>query len=144
MRITTYFREQWDRVATCIAVALGASALVLGWLGVSNQIYPGEQLPYVVSGGLGGVFLLGLGAMLWISADLRDEWRKLDDIDRSLKAIETALAQTGTEPVLPRTTTGQREGVVPPAEEGSRVGVAATNSLALVSTSGNRGPHDAR
>jgi hypothetical protein len=31
-----------------------------------------------------GLFLLGLGALLWLSADLRDEWRKLDAIDRHL------------------------------------------------------------
>jgi hypothetical protein len=27
-----------------------------------------------------GLFALALGATLWLSADLRDEWRKLDDI----------------------------------------------------------------
>jgi hypothetical protein len=31
-----------------------------------------------------GVFLLGLGGVLWLSADLRDEWRKLDRIERRL------------------------------------------------------------
>jgi hypothetical protein len=34
-----------------------------------------------------GLFLLGLGALLWVSADMRDEWRKLDAIDRHL--VET-------------------------------------------------------
>ena len=33
---------------------------------------------------MAGLFLLGLGALLWLSADLRDEWRKLDAIDRHL------------------------------------------------------------
>jgi hypothetical protein len=27
-----------------------------------------------------GLFLLGVGATVWISADLRDEWRKLDEL----------------------------------------------------------------
>jgi hypothetical protein len=29
--------------------------------------------------------------VLWISADLRDEWRKLDDLDDSLHHIEEAI-----------------------------------------------------
>ena len=41
-----------------------------------------------VSGGMFGLFLLGIGALLWLSADLRDEWRKLDALDRHL--AETA------------------------------------------------------
>jgi hypothetical protein len=30
-----------------------------------------------------------VGALLWLSADLRDEWRKLDAIDRHLQAEGT-------------------------------------------------------
>jgi hypothetical protein len=65
-------------------VIAGAIALLVGYLGVSGTLNTGEQLPYVVSGGMVGLFLLGLGALLWLSADLRDEWRKLDSIDRHL------------------------------------------------------------
>jgi len=83
--------EQWDRVGAWAAVAIGALLLLVGWLEVSSKVYPGEQIPYVVSAGLGGLFLLGVGAVLWISADLRDEWRKLDEIDTSLDGIEAAL-----------------------------------------------------
>jgi hypothetical protein len=91
MEILKYIREQWDRVGAGVGVGLGAIVLLLGWIGVSNKIYPGEQIPYVVSAGLGGLFLLAVGAVLWISADLRDEWRKLDDLDDSLHHIEEAI-----------------------------------------------------
>ena len=80
MDLLTFVRNQWDRVGAWVAIAVGALLLVLGWLGVTNTPYTVEQIPYVVSGGLGGIFLLGVGAMLWISADLRDEWRKLEEI----------------------------------------------------------------
>jgi hypothetical protein len=59
--------------------------VVVGGGGVSGSAYPAEQVPYVISGGVGGVFLLGLGAMLWLSADLRDEWRKLDRIEQAVR-----------------------------------------------------------
>lgn len=78
MDLMTWVRNQWDRVGAWVLVALGGVALVLGWVGVTGTPYTFEQIPYVISGGLGGLFLLGVGAMLWISADLRDEWRKLD------------------------------------------------------------------
>lgn len=77
-----YVRNQWDRVGAWVCIGVGALALVVGWLGVSGTPYSAEQTPYLISGGLGGVFLLGLGAMLWLSADLTDEWRKLDAMEQ--------------------------------------------------------------
>jgi hypothetical protein len=65
--------------------------LIVGWVGVSGHGYPAQELPYIISGGLGGVFLLGIGATLWLSADLRDEWGKLNRIERRLAAIDEAL-----------------------------------------------------
>ena len=37
------------------------------------------------------MFILGLGALCWLSADLRDEWTKLDRIEDALNR----LADTG-------------------------------------------------
>jgi hypothetical protein len=77
-----YLRAQWDRVGAWVCIAAGGVALLVGWLGVSSTAYPAEQIPYILSGGILGVLLVGIGAMLWLSADLRDEWRKLDAIER--------------------------------------------------------------
>lgn len=77
MDLVTWIRNQWDRVLAWVLVVAGGLAIVLGWIGVTATPYSFEQIPYVLSGGIGGVFLLGVGAMLWISADLRDEWRVL-------------------------------------------------------------------
>jgi hypothetical protein len=82
--IVKYTRNQWDRIGAWLCVIGGAVALLVGYLGVSDTLNTGEQMPYIVSGGMVGLFLLGLGALLWLSADLRDEWRKLDAIDRHL------------------------------------------------------------
>lgn len=98
MDLLTFIRNQWDRVAAWALIALGALFLLVGWFGVSGTVIPSEQLPYLMSGGLGGFFLLGIGAMLWISADLRDEWRKLDDLDErwaALQADETGDSLVG-------------------------------------------------
>ncbi|HEY3240552.1 MAG TPA: hypothetical protein VGL92_13360 [Acidimicrobiia bacterium] len=71
-----------------------ALAMLAGWLGVSRSAYPAEALPYIVSGGFFGLLLIGIGAVLWLSADLRDEWRKLD-------RLEQAWVEMAERPVSP-------------------------------------------
>jgi hypothetical protein len=77
MNPMTFLRTQWDRVGAWICIAGGAIVLFAGWWGISGTDKVGRQLPYIISGGLFGVFLLGVGGLLWVSADLRDEWREL-------------------------------------------------------------------
>ena len=77
-------RNQPDRLAGWVLIGLGAMALLIGWLGASATAFPGDQIPYVISGGLFGIFLLGLGGVLLLSADLRDEWRQLERLERAL------------------------------------------------------------
>lgn len=94
MDIMTKLRSQWDRSLAVATALAGVVVLVIGWLGVSGTPYPAEQLPYVISGGIGGLFLLGVSSALWLSADLRDEWRKLDRIERAI------LQASAEEPVM--------------------------------------------
>ena len=84
MDLMTWLRAEWDRVLGFTLIALGAILLVIGYLGVSDSPYVAEQLSYIASGGLGGLFLLGAGATLLILADLHDEWRKLDRVEAIL------------------------------------------------------------
>jgi hypothetical protein len=75
---------QWDRATAIACTVVGGLLLLLGWVGVSGTPFLAEQAPFIISGGVGGMFLLSVGATLWISADLRDEWRKLDRIESAL------------------------------------------------------------
>jgi hypothetical protein len=111
--LVKYTRNQWDRIGAWLCVIGGAVALLVGYLGVSDTLDTGEQIPYVVSGGMVGLFLLGLGALLWLSADLRDEWRKLDAIDRHL--LDTARLP-GPAPEGSATNSPERNGRVVPRE----------------------------
>ena len=106
MDFKAWVRQQWDRFAGWVCIAFGAFAMLLGWLGVTDTAYPAEQLPYILSGGVFGLFLLGLGAVLLLSADLRDEWRKLDDIEDAIRSTATTTVEAapatqapGTDPV---------------------------------------------
>jgi hypothetical protein len=80
-----------------VAAACGAVALLVGYLGVSGTLDPGKQLPYLVSGGVGGLFLLGVAAALLFSADLgatREEIADLRDAVDSLTAKIDELQRT--------------------------------------------------
>jgi hypothetical protein len=91
--LVVWVRNQSDRVASWACIGLGVICLLAGWVGVSATAFPGEQMPYVVSGGLVGLFLLGLGGVLWLSADLRDEWRELARLERAVLVAGGAEAE---------------------------------------------------
>jgi hypothetical protein len=99
--ILTILRSEWDRAAALAALVVAVAAMVNGWVGVSGTAYSAEQMPYVVGGGLVGIFLLGVAAVLWLSADLRDEWRKLADLDDRLGRLDgrPAASVTAAQPV---------------------------------------------
>ncbi len=84
MGLRNWIRLIGDRAAALTLFALGAATLLLGWLGVSDEVLPARQVPYLISGGLAGLFLLGLGGFFWLSADLRDEWIRLGSIESAL------------------------------------------------------------
>ncbi|MBV8959018.1 MAG: hypothetical protein JOZ37_15010 [Actinobacteria bacterium] len=59
------------RIVLAVVAAIGGGvALVAGYYGISGTLDPGKQLPYLISGGLGGLFLLGLAATLLFTAEL--------------------------------------------------------------------------
>jgi hypothetical protein len=96
-----WLRNEWDRATALLLVCVGMLSLLVGWLGVSSHLLPAEQIPYLASGGLVGIFLLGASGTLWLSADLRDEWRKLDEIAEHLR-VANELASTAADEPTPR------------------------------------------
>ena len=107
MDIGKWLRLQWDRVLAWVFVAAGRDRAHRRLGGRQRVGLRRGQLPYIISGGVGGIFLLGVGATLWLSADLRDEWRKLDSIEDALREEQRAAARGRrrlmAEASLPRT-----------------------------------------
>ncbi len=91
-------KSQWDRAAALVLTLAGVICVVAGYARVAESTLLAEQTRYIVSGGIGGIFLLGLGATVWISADLRDEWRKLDRIERALASGVLRWTEDGAAP----------------------------------------------
>lgn len=119
MRRQEWVRANWDRFGAWICVAVGVLVLFLGWQGVSRQVYPASQLPYVISGGIGGALLIAFGATLLISADLRDEWQKLDEIASRLPSPAAGPDGTSVQRQAPAV---ERNGCAPEAAANHPVG----------------------
>jgi hypothetical protein len=130
MNPMTFLRTQWDRVGAWICIAAGAIVLFVGWWGISGTDKVGRQLPYIISGGLFGVFLLGLGGLLWVSADLRDEWRELWVIRDAL--VKVAAGQSAgldsSKFALTAEETQEAEAVLAGGQLGSSNGAAASSA----------------
>ena len=95
MDLLTWVKKQWDRVAAAAIFVVGLLVLLLGYIGISGTSYPAEQMPFMISGGVFGLFLLGTAGILYLSADMRDEWRKLDELDETMKRLEPVAAEEG-------------------------------------------------
>ena len=98
MEFVKWCRLQWDRALAVASIIAGVLLVVLGWMGVSDTPYIAKQVPFVVSYGIGGLVLVIIGATLWLSADMNDEWRTLDRLEAAgsgsvNKAEIAALAQ---------------------------------------------------
>ena len=92
MEMKSFLRANLDRVIAVALALVGLLAIIIGWFGVSGTGLAAEQLPYVISGGIGGIALIALGCTAWLSADLQDEWRRLDAIEERLEAIDPTPA----------------------------------------------------
>ena len=88
MEILTLIRSQWDRALAVVCAVVGLVMLLLGWIGVSGVNLVVKQMPYIMSGGIGGIIVVAIGAALWVSADLRDEWSELRRLRLTLDRME--------------------------------------------------------
>ena len=86
-----FLRAEWDRVAGYGCLAAGLVVLVAGYGGVRRSADVIDEISYLVTGGLGAIFLLGVGATLLLSADLHDDFRKLHRVQQRLARLEELL-----------------------------------------------------
>jgi len=83
-----------------ICIGVGALLMLLGWFGVSREAIPAKQIPYLVSGGIGGIFLAVLGAYFLGTQALRDDSGRLDRLERMVEELHQALLRRPDAPDL--------------------------------------------
>ena len=63
------------RLGAGAVTAIGVVVVLVGYLGVRNESDVALQIPYLLSGGLGGLTLVGLGAVCLLQSQLRNQAR---------------------------------------------------------------------
>ncbi|MBA2280589.1 MAG: hypothetical protein H0W25_05040 [Acidimicrobiia bacterium] len=82
-------------------IGLGALLVLLGYLGVSREAIVEKQIPFLVSGGVGGVLLCVVGAYFLGTEELRKDSGRLDRLERMVQELHDALLERPDAPAAP-------------------------------------------
>ncbi|MEY2465129.1 MAG: hypothetical protein QOH64_3267 [Acidimicrobiaceae bacterium] len=94
-----------------VLLGLGALFILIGWIGVSGTPVLAKQIPYVVSGGIAGVFLAVAGAYFLGTEELRKDSGRLDRLERMVQELHEALLTRSDAPA-PAATAASTNGKV--------------------------------
>ena len=86
-----------------VVMTIGLLAIILGWVGASHSTILEEQVPYLISGGLLGVALSTIGALLlfshWLTVGIREarerETARRADHAELMRALEALNGSRG-------------------------------------------------
>ncbi len=124
--VSRFLRAEWDRVAGYACLAAGVVLLVAGFVGVRTSADVIDEISYLVTGGIGSIFLLGVGATMLLSADLHDDFRKLHRVEQKLDRVERLLL--ARHPDLLDTADPPRPSSSPPSPAGANGAPAVRRS----------------
>lgn len=74
-----------------VFIGIGGLLVLLGYLGVSREAIVEKQIPYLVSGGVGGVLLCVVGAYFLGTEELRKDSGRLDRLETMVQELHDAL-----------------------------------------------------
>lgn len=86
-----------------ILIGSGAFVMLLGYFGVSREAIPAKQIPYLVSGGIGGIFLAVLGAYFLGTQEIRNDSGRLDRLEHMVEELHLALLRRPDAPQIQAT-----------------------------------------
>lgn len=71
---------RYARILGLVCCLAGFTFIILGWSGMAKRASLDEMLPYVVSGGAGGISLILLGVGILLIAQIRSERQRLNGV----------------------------------------------------------------
>lgn len=80
--------RDWRDKLGWLLLAIGGVLVVIGYIGVSGKDTEALQLPYLASGGIGGLALVAAGSAFLISADVRHDRQRLARIEGELLELQ--------------------------------------------------------
>ena len=100
--------------------AVGVLLVLLGYLGVRDEANVELQIPYLLSGGIGGLALIGLGALALIQVQMRAQARRFAELTDQLDEWKEAA--------LTEVRTFLESAVIEVEVNGAKAGTGATGS----------------
>lgn len=82
---------EWRQVLGAVFLLAGVVAVLVAWFGISGTLDPGKQMPYLVSGGVGGAALIAVGMTLFLSLEHARDRAALGEVLDRLGALERRL-----------------------------------------------------
>jgi hypothetical protein len=76
-----------------ILIGAGTIVIALAWWGVSRNAIVAKQLPYLASGGIGGLALITLGGRVMMIRDLRRDSGRLDRLEHMVLELHDVLLE---------------------------------------------------
>lgn len=86
-----------------VFIGVGALLVLLGYLGVSREAIVEKQIPFLISGGIGGVLLCVVGAYFLGTEELRKDSGRLDRLEQMVAELHAALLSRPDAPAAPAT-----------------------------------------
>lgn len=74
-----------------VLVAIGVAAMTIGWIGISREVYPARQIPYLVSGGIFGLAMVFIGGVLIGLQDMRRHIGRISRLERLVEDLHGVL-----------------------------------------------------
>jgi hypothetical protein len=83
--------RRWQAPLGWVLVVAGAIAIAVAWWEVRDLPNIALQVPYLISGGLGGAVLMGFGGTLLIAQDFRDERTRIRSLESKIGELEDVV-----------------------------------------------------
>ena len=74
-----------------VFIGIGLLFILVGWIGVSGEALVAKQLPYLISGGVGGMAFVGIGAVFLATEDIRRDSGRLDRLEAMAYELHAVL-----------------------------------------------------
>jgi hypothetical protein len=95
-RVASFPLERALMIAGGALAVLGLMFILLAWSGASRTPYLFEQVPYLISGAIGGLALVVLGGLLyfayWMTRNVQATQEQADVMAQTLQRIEQMMA----------------------------------------------------
>ena len=101
MDVRVWLRSNWERSLGVVCLVGGSAATAGSFLGVRSSRFLIEDLSYLLSGGVGGLLLIGVGATLLVTGHLhlmrQDLLRVADTVRSAMEREVLDLPDFGSE-----------------------------------------------